>query len=487
MKDRIARYPGRVKLTPILGQANTYDMERADEPEEVGTPINKKSLLTDETVTEIGLEPSKNPTPDDVLRHVAKYTAVKPGDFRETVRAGIGDRWLLCNGDVVSESEYPELNKVLPYNTSWRRFAQLQGEYGTVRPLNVQGKWLLFNAPDRFEQYYDSGKTAVLYDEDSDAYTAIACPDIDTATDSCIFGLTHDGASYILGVCENRSGSSARRVHLFASTDLVNWSECYQFSLGTDYGNVVDINCDGTDIIVLSSQYDEEASEYFTNVYEIPLSMEEHSIRASFEFEANGEPMLNVYPRGYWALMSKETVYTQIYMPGSTQVAISRGNTGGFSAIAFLNDRYWVDAPINGDETTTAISIYDVENSTSTSIRYGGEEVAGDNSISPSLVGMEYDKNNNTWLFYFRWIQAAPNKYYIGQISADKDPSVIGNYTFTRVDSLPENIPHGQMNNGRTYFREETRYKRYLKNPNIKCLPLYDGNTFKYIYTGGIA
>ena len=44
VKDRIPTYPGRVKLTPVAGQANTYDMVRADSPVEPGTPINKALL-----------------------------------------------------------------------------------------------------------------------------------------------------------------------------------------------------------------------------------------------------------------------------------------------------------------------------------------------------------------------------------------------------------------------------------------------------------
>lgn len=39
--DRVPTYPGRVKLVPVSGQADTYDMVRADEPIEAGTPINK--------------------------------------------------------------------------------------------------------------------------------------------------------------------------------------------------------------------------------------------------------------------------------------------------------------------------------------------------------------------------------------------------------------------------------------------------------------
>lgn len=42
--DRVATHPGRVKLTPVQGQANLYDMERADEPTVVGTPINAANL-----------------------------------------------------------------------------------------------------------------------------------------------------------------------------------------------------------------------------------------------------------------------------------------------------------------------------------------------------------------------------------------------------------------------------------------------------------
>ena len=39
--DRIPTYPGRVKLVPVDGQENTYDMVRADSPIVEGTPINK--------------------------------------------------------------------------------------------------------------------------------------------------------------------------------------------------------------------------------------------------------------------------------------------------------------------------------------------------------------------------------------------------------------------------------------------------------------
>lgn len=43
-RDRVPQHPGRVKMIPVQGEANTYDMERADSPLVEGTPINKATL-----------------------------------------------------------------------------------------------------------------------------------------------------------------------------------------------------------------------------------------------------------------------------------------------------------------------------------------------------------------------------------------------------------------------------------------------------------
>lgn len=41
-QNRVPLYPGRVTLTPVSG--NTYDMERADQPTQAGTPLNRDTL-----------------------------------------------------------------------------------------------------------------------------------------------------------------------------------------------------------------------------------------------------------------------------------------------------------------------------------------------------------------------------------------------------------------------------------------------------------
>lgn len=44
IQNRVPTYPGRVTLTPVTGQPNTYDLVRADSPTQVGTPVNKALL-----------------------------------------------------------------------------------------------------------------------------------------------------------------------------------------------------------------------------------------------------------------------------------------------------------------------------------------------------------------------------------------------------------------------------------------------------------
>lgn len=55
MKDRIPLYPGRVKLTAVDGQPGVYDMVRADDATEQGTPLSKATLLDDDTAALFGL------------------------------------------------------------------------------------------------------------------------------------------------------------------------------------------------------------------------------------------------------------------------------------------------------------------------------------------------------------------------------------------------------------------------------------------------
>lgn len=80
MKDRVSLYPGRVKLVPVAGQENTYDMVRADSPTQEGTPLNKATFLKDSTAAMFGLD--ANAVPDDVFKTLGS-------ELRVTTEAGV--------------------------------------------------------------------------------------------------------------------------------------------------------------------------------------------------------------------------------------------------------------------------------------------------------------------------------------------------------------------------------------------------------------
>lgn len=71
MKDRTPKYPGRVKLVPVAGQTNVYDMTRVDQPTQVGDPMNKATFLKDATAALYGLGASA--VPDEVLAFLGTY------------------------------------------------------------------------------------------------------------------------------------------------------------------------------------------------------------------------------------------------------------------------------------------------------------------------------------------------------------------------------------------------------------------------------
>lgn len=70
MQDRVSLYPGRVKLTPVAGEADTFDMARADQPTQEGTPLNKSNLFADDTSAMFGLD---NGVPNDALKLLSRF------------------------------------------------------------------------------------------------------------------------------------------------------------------------------------------------------------------------------------------------------------------------------------------------------------------------------------------------------------------------------------------------------------------------------
>lgn len=79
MYDREPLYPGRVKLTPVSGQSNVYDMVRADQPAQAGTPLNKNTFLKDATAALFGKNSAA--LPDEILQILANAALYKDGEI----------------------------------------------------------------------------------------------------------------------------------------------------------------------------------------------------------------------------------------------------------------------------------------------------------------------------------------------------------------------------------------------------------------------
>lgn len=77
MQDRVSLYPGRVTLTPVAGQENTYDMKRADQPTQDGDPLSKDTFLKDTTAALFGL--GNTALPDEILQALSNAAFYKNG------------------------------------------------------------------------------------------------------------------------------------------------------------------------------------------------------------------------------------------------------------------------------------------------------------------------------------------------------------------------------------------------------------------------
>ena len=72
MKDRVPKYPGRVKITHADGTSEYVTLERADEQVNgnEGTPLNKATLLSDDTAAMLGFMSNEDPTVNDALQRL---------------------------------------------------------------------------------------------------------------------------------------------------------------------------------------------------------------------------------------------------------------------------------------------------------------------------------------------------------------------------------------------------------------------------------
>nr|DAP57743.1 MAG TPA: hypothetical protein [Caudoviricetes sp.] len=356
MKDRTPKFPGRVKLDPVAGQTNIYDMTRADEPDDTGTPFNTRTMLQDSTARFLRI-PVSNPFVDDALRHMPDR--INPiGTIRTSPALSLGDAWLPCDGSQVTFAEYPQLCQILRNtvgDVSWQHLTvgTTPDFKGMSRAVFFKGKW------------YIAGNCSIV---ESSTYTyklTIAVSDTITGPYKAIYTKTRTGST------NQANSEKPEDVQLAASGDMLcaiyghnasygvsatedgtTWAERevnYQLPTGKDNGeiSIKGFATDGTYWAFTSGRQ---------IIYTMdPMSDEQWSVNevASYPYEFTGRLS---FVNGTWMICSWRSGnrlnnpdnirinYTKV--PGGNWTTVSIGEVNTLtkyaSSITWWSGRYWV-------------------------------------------------------------------------------------------------------------------------------------------------
>lgn len=218
VKDRVPTYPGRVKLTPVSGQANTFDMVRADQPTEPGTPINR-----------------------DLFNRIQNDLNYKIGDIKTTMRTDLGEKWLLCNGGTIDPEIYPELAEICrqtPENMATENKDLWGGNYNYTK-INcihyANGYWVIGGQHYNGSNYFARISYATSLEG---PWTNIDLW-IGTTDNIGIFGITYadnywvvcGGGTYNLAYATDPTGTWTKR-NLWNTTLKTYYANCINYANG---------------------------------------------------------------------------------------------------------------------------------------------------------------------------------------------------------------------------------------------------------------
>lgn len=145
MQDRVALFPGRVKLVPVSGQTNVYDLTRQDSPTVEGTPLNKANLLADATCEAIGITADTG-TPNDA------FVAI----------------------NAKANSAIPKVKTLSLPTASWTGSASPYTQTVTIAGTSAKSKADIQVNDDALTILIDSGTIAVWIENDNGTLTAKA-------------------------------------------------------------------------------------------------------------------------------------------------------------------------------------------------------------------------------------------------------------------------------------------------------------------------
>lgn len=193
MQDRTPLYPGRVKLVPVEGHTNVYDMTREDSPTQPGTPLSKATLLKDATAALYGL--GTDAVPDDVLSLLSRF------------HNGLGSEYL------------------------WAKYQ----ETDTLEPLVYEQKTLAWNSTTPFSRtitYSDS------YELDSDHNVILAEPKSTISISNTSYASAASALAGKYYTTPDKSGVYLAAESITVSYTLVNTNPTILISSAAEVTNV---------------------------------------------------------------------------------------------------------------------------------------------------------------------------------------------------------------------------------------------------------
>lgn len=440
MKDRVSLYPGRVKLTPVAGQADTYDLVRADSPTQEGTPLNKNTLLKDTTAALYGL--GNEAVPDEVFRKIPDNFGIdgtfKVGDIVSSQRTDLSDKWVLCNGAVIAKDDYPDLaslDQSLCYGFTGINSPFANMNLPTGHKVYGQNKIILYVSGYN----YDSTTYAcVIIDCDSktgERYT-ITSPYAGWA----LLGIDHNGTYWVTAW-----GDSSETIKLATMSDDFSTVQ-NEYSVYTGYKQYADDSMVATNFLFNGSHY------YLSTRYSGHTSILVNVFDSNFGLAATNtiSPGNTAYSGylfrfgPYVALGYSNTSYgfIDLYTSGANYTRILNDSTSSlytstdsnFKYVRYairITDTHYILGGMGYGVTNTNLYIY---NSTTNKL----QAIMGKTLGLPSNVKFG-------WIFYDRKKRSCilvaslsgSNAYYMLSIDYGKDPTIASNYTLKTLAESP--------------------------------------------------
>lgn len=245
------------------GSLSRYEyLRREDEPSAEGTPLNKANLLSDATAKKIWPNADARPADPTVSEALAelKKGATKIGDILMTARAKPSDAWLLCNGQSITKSSYPQLFELLRSAASpaaWAEKAVTGIDRDTTAVCYANSKWFAFAG---------DGNTLHMYvSENTETWTHYSYSDITSASPNFV-DMVYSAANDVYHiVCWNiNSGTVALTLSSDFQTLSRNGTVVYTDSLRADAGLRLYEAANGTLFCVV---YNNRSSPYTTAYY----------------------------------------------------------------------------------------------------------------------------------------------------------------------------------------------------------------------------